>query len=808
MWGVNDNLPMERARSERADLERQLLAADSARADLVRAQEAAKAEFEAKIAQMNAQMGPLRQALARAEEAVWTMGLYTCEDAEVIRVRDGEPALRDVPVVVRQRVLVMSEEAAVVGLDFESVRTFIDWVAEDISHVDRVAPEAKSVVALVPTRVESTTGDVFHDAVANDENARAWWLVRNGGRVDIVRVDPRLRIVDRILPNEDEFQREFGRGLWGNAQPGSAQWLKAEERAEGSRRHYMRILMLLQGFSDNLHLWDPVPADFSFLSMGDRGSSVVLLKDADSAHLLGEKRETFGQFRARLASRMRPGVRVIGDFGWSSREFSDLRVPGTQWSAGYHPRLSPGNAQVPPSATPLLIEGRRDGDLFVRYERGGEINWQTGGSFHNRASCVIRPKDRWVLAFDLASREELALHLDSREDRSAWFMEMVPVLRAAIDVKDREAEEESDFRDLLAGHVGQENVGRLIDWYKTANAWFRPLHGNPEMEAKAFRAIVRRHEDEQAASADAFSAQAVDLAKSLGAIMVGRDRAGKFLAYTPSADDPDAVFVDVTTITRTRGVGGTSTEVLPSVRAVASLVTIWEAPEWKTWPLGVQKSTHVSPSRRASVVEELSGEDVWCITETRSDVWRRFTVWCDHDSTVWEVRGDGLEKVGSGSGRVWTWTHRDPGDRWLSISLPYMPADSGGTGPRLVWSSALMEDWIRNEWDAERAKSDARKKRDAETSRRVRVFASFIDRVRESEERRAHERFVADYGTQAEDIWPAKRADYVRTPPDAWTLAMRSSRAPDGLPLSESVSREGFGRQETWVFDEHGSDVV
>lgn len=116
------------------DLNRQ---ASQARSELERQRREMEAEFDLKRAELTAQMAPLKAELAKMTEVAHTMDLYLGRNEEMQVIREGQPAPDDTPITIRQRVLVMAEEAAILtepgttGLDYRDVATFVEWLQDE-----------------------------------------------------------------------------------------------------------------------------------------------------------------------------------------------------------------------------------------------------------------------------------------------------------------------------------------------------------------------------------------------------------------------------------------------------------------------------------------------------------------------------------------------------------------------------------------------------------------------------------------------------------------------------------------------------
>ncbi|MAL05452.1 MAG: hypothetical protein CMH36_01135 [Microbacterium sp.] len=630
---------------------------ERATAELERKRKELDADFARQRAELEALMAPLKEQLEKMAEVLWTVDLYLGRDETLQLVRDGAPAPADEPITVRQKVLVMAEESLIMmgkrntGMDADDIPHFIEWLASDDANLNRVIPERKSVVVLIPTRVQSRSGNAWEDAARDAQNTRSYWLLRNGERLYLLTVDPQLKVGDRVLPRRREFVEVFDRGLFGfgrrsgePVRPGSDEWFEIEKRADARRRHYMRIMLVLQGLIDRTPVWHPLPpAGVSFLSIADQDAGkIVLLQDDESSIQLGEGGETFLQWQTRLNKLLRPGLRVIGN--WHTRDFSELYYDGDRFTRGSHPRLHPGNAEYPPTNEPHLIEGRRDGGFVIRYERtdgvykrnqpvpdkpGWVYTGETRVDAKQRASCVVQASDSWVLPFDLVTVPELERFLYSREERSKHFLSMVPTVRAALEAKRAEAALEADFRGLIgqllvAEGADAEGISEVVDdlvhWWKLAHTWTQPLNGDGAHERKAAEQIVAEYRSRRAGAVDTLSDAMVDAGRAVdGVIAVARDRRGRWHAYAPSPGAHDEhVYLDVTRIYRDGTLGTPATWQVLATRTASALQVAWKAPGWDTWTFGAHPAWYLDEPSRARLIADIQvrvGERTICVTE-------------------------------------------------------------------------------------------------------------------------------------------------------------------------------------------------
>jgi hypothetical protein len=606
------------ARAEAARREMELRRrADDMKRDLDAARAAMEADFRRRQAEIEEQMRPLREELARWEEISWTVDLYMGRDEEVTLLRDGAPAPAGTPIVIRQTVLAADEEALLLidegGIDYRRMGAFVEWVASDPEHMDRIIPDRKGVVVVVPTRQTRDYGDGYHQVMADQANKRAHWLLRNGERLYLLVTDEKMHVGDRLLPGRDEFSAIFTKRDWKSDEriplaPGSAEWLDAEKLAGAVQRSYMRKMLVLQGLIDRSVVWRPLPAPHvNLLSVAAQDlGHVRLVQEGDMA--LGDGRPRFREWQRALNGRLRPGMRVV--LSTSCDAWRAESIDDRHWGRYGHKRVYPERASWPPEGEPLMID-RRDGrSLIVHYRRTDKVLrrdvpvpdmpgyvyrglWEVEPSV--RATCSIQPGDKFVVPFDLAAEEDLLYYLNSREDRRN-YLEMVPVLRSALAAKQAEREAEAPFRLLLAGaimsaHPGadpaevERDVPGLVWWWKTSGKNARALTGDPEHEAGAVRAITaewglrRRNAGDPAANEEAVQSALSQLGRDR-VLAVARARSGAYKAWTPS--DEGTPYLDEFTLARpARRWDLTAEWTTIHPRTLSTMNTLWSAERWQ-----------------------------------------------------------------------------------------------------------------------------------------------------------------------------------------------------------------------------------
>jgi len=483
------------------------------------------------------------------------INLYLGRDEEIITLRDGASAPADTPITLRQLVLAMDEECAVAaehgGIDAHSIEQFDEWLLADPAHLDQVLPEAKGVVVLVPRWTEKNYGDPWVNMIMAEENRRSYWLLRNGSR--LYRMATAFHVGKTLVPKRDEFLSFFFEERYNHTtgqmervplEVGSRAYMQAEERAEARNRHFMRVALILQGLLDRTPIFHPLPEPIQITRPDpfERGL-VRIVNDAELA--LSDGHERYRDWLARINGALEVGMRIFGDFHSWEGGFRQMREKGYT-----HPRLHPPRDDGPGSNTLYRLEGKRNGGFYFLYERR-EYGY---GGYERRASCVVEPTDRFILAFDAATAEEMEYYLRSRLDRRE-YVTMFPLLKAAIRMKREEATQEEPFRQLLTGQIALRydvdietaaaEVPELIRWWKFKTKTHRALVGDDD--GKALQMIVdefgvRQRERANRAARERRgefgTVRDLVLARHPDALLIAHKAGPEYVALAPANEEP------------------------------------------------------------------------------------------------------------------------------------------------------------------------------------------------------------------------------------------------------------------------------
>jgi hypothetical protein len=442
-----------------------------------------KALFAEQEHALQAKVNKLNAMVKIAAEAIWTIELYLGRFETIKQLRGGKAAPKSEKIVVRQLVLNMDEECAVAakegGIDTHEVDEFDKWVKVE-KNLQQVLPEPKGIVAFHVRGEKKAKGDPY--AVS-----KTYFLIRNGAR--LYRVCTNLIVRDVLFPKAKEFDEFFfsfehdwdtHETLKKPLRPGSHSYMAAMKKVDKRRRHYLRILLFMQGLIDRTKVFKPLPSpQVNLCDMKQHKTYLRFLRDAEM--LLSDGRARFNDWLHDINSRMEIGMRVIG-------EFNSYHIGARDLEYRSHPR-----GHRPDNHTLFTIE-RRHGDSFVilfPYK-----NWH-GDDHAKRASFRVHTSDDFVINFDLVTEADIDYYLSNRLDRSD-YTKMFPLLKCVRRLKRRETKEEAPFRKLLIGEIVKAHgvkvekaaarVDHLISWWKYKNKTHRALTSD---DAKAIRMIVK-----------------------------------------------------------------------------------------------------------------------------------------------------------------------------------------------------------------------------------------------------------------------------------------------------------------------------
>lgn len=573
------------------------------------------------VAKRQAEIESEREALARAQReltqllepiletvrglnrVVDAVGLYLGLREQFVTIRaDGEPAPIGTPFTIFQQVLAMDEESKLAvdhgGITYQDLDEVDEWLQDDPAHLEQLLPAQLGVVALIPRRADLSTGDPFTDAELKRKNTQVWFLVRNGERLHRFTAED-VTIGEHLVPDPDRWRRFFLGRDGTQLQPGTREWERAAEQATAATRHAMRIGLILQGTVDRTNLLSPAIPQGSLDLLGPTGLDdprVVLVRDGAGA--LEDGRPGWAEFQRSRMARVQVGSRIVGDFqSWAFHRDRDERLE----------RKHPKYASTPASflAHQLSRSDTVHGEPAFRfaYDRSDEVFVPSEGGFRppqTRASYLVLRSDRNVIPIDEVTVDEVTYYATSRR-QAREYLDSLPVIRAALQVKRDEQQAQQPFLDEAARRIAHQasvpledaavHAERALGRWRTATKYARPLVDLHEPRAgEALRFVVEQSVD----TVESFDADiaAVRVIREWNprTVAISRRTNGQLEAIAPEPLDnygtliPERNFATVTTYSAKQlRLTGTRHWQYLSKAAARTTRLLWAAPEWDDW---------------------------------------------------------------------------------------------------------------------------------------------------------------------------------------------------------------------------------
>ena len=584
-------------------------------------------KLEALVAQqasaLAAKAKVLEGMLQKAQEAIWSINLYLGKEEKIVRLTEGEPADRDSKIKFRQLVLFMDEECVAAiddgGIDIKNVDEFDKWIIKKKKHIQQVVPEDKCIVALHIKRDRKNYGDPWLNMKLNESNLHwTYFLIRNGE--NLYRVYTDIVLGEHMFPKADEFDKIFRdkRNEDKVIKPGSKEYMKCMRKAEDVQKHYLRILLIIQGIIDRTEIFHPLPGGIDRINVCDRvGYDEHLSFIYDAENLLSSGMPSWKDWQKAVNNRLDIGCRVIGRFdgygiGLRSDECSTSRI-------------YPQTASRPDSMKLYTIEAKYDGAFAIRYARDGDTIYNNKWGEYDphdpkvRARCILYTTDDFLLNFDAVTVKDCQFYIDCRTERRN-YLSMIPLLRICIKLKKKEAKEEKPFRKLLIGEIMKKHnvseavvetdIDELISWWKFKNRTHRALVSD---DAKALRMIVSEFKNKikrelvRENTDDSTNAKIVKTIREQNpsTIYIAHKTGNKYAAYVPSNEFDVWVTEQVWTHNRTTGDMYLSSEKEWKIvdKRHKQWAPIYESDRWSKWVINPRRSVHLTDPEIDEIVK-------------------------------------------------------------------------------------------------------------------------------------------------------------------------------------------------------------
>lgn len=427
-----------------------------------------KHDIEQKLKSVNAIVKKMSREIRKLNYVIQTIETYAGIKEEILTLQSGEPASEDTPIVIRQAVMFMDEEFALIDDDFDwqKIEKFDKWLVQD-DNFKILLPDEKSIVAIKPRRKdkEYAKKDAWYNFVMNQPNHVTLFLIRNGE--NLYRLESEhIALSDRMFPNLDEYAKvieEESKVIWRSNDD--------DKKSDCMRRLYTKIAFLLQGLLDRSDVFSPHNVKCSFLKYEGLDSKAIEMRyELDTSHLLSDGRPSVTDWIKQLNEKLTEGKRIVlvtsgrwdeYRYGYLFSEKNFLRYYSSEFSQPDFP--SDGiyslkkNPQYkaseyfdyPRTSQPYCFSYLPDNDTY---------SWTEGFiKRKNKVNIAINLKHSGIINYDDLDLNELEYYLNNRLYRSQYYL-YVRLLKAAKSIILNERKQEQDFISMLAGQCIYEGL--------------------------------------------------------------------------------------------------------------------------------------------------------------------------------------------------------------------------------------------------------------------------------------------------------------------------------------------------------------
>lgn len=420
-----------------------------------------------KMESLNPIIKSLNKTIHNIKEIVNILNAYLGEGVDVKHICTGEPASENVTLNIRQRILFMDEEVAIInsdgqGLDYKDKDTFYEWL-KDKKNRDIVLPEEKCVVVFKPKRFQHKySNDYYTNTLLNQWNKHSFIMIRNGENIYSIESE-NLCIYDSVMPTKTKLD-EIQNSTWNNKD-------FVEEQLNSLKFRGLFFCMILQGLIDKTDIFKPSSTNINIL----KNIGVNFIFDDEVS--LGTGIKDFKTWIFEKSKNIKRGSRIIyisgGDYlKYYSNEFSKPKVP------------EPGLYSVDEYNSKLIIKYLPDDVVW---------SWTGFNDRKNKISWVFEKTN--AINYDEIDISELNNYLNDRTQRK-YYVNILPLLLQLKSEKLKEKQWEDAFKNAMTNFFKKEHnitltddlICEAIKWWKLKVIFKRPLKQDDE---KSWRMIEK-----------------------------------------------------------------------------------------------------------------------------------------------------------------------------------------------------------------------------------------------------------------------------------------------------------------------------
>ena len=430
--------------------------------------------LEKKRSEAESHLAVVRKQIDTILKAMNILEVYLGKDVTIKAVSEGTRAPEDTPLTIRQRILYMDEEMAVLdgsgqGLTWENRDRFAEWLKVP-AHRDIIVPEQKCVVVMKPRRFDYRySGDSYQNRLMNIWNHQSYVVMRNGENVWTLDSE-RLCVPESVMPKKSQMEK-----LLAQAFSERHSWEKDDAKKSLENISYRATFFaaVLQGIIDNTDIFAP---NGGIDIMKNIGTQFIFDDDEDT--LIGTGLPDFRTYLVQQGAKIKRGSRIIYTAKFSKGQLN-------RWY--YDSRTEPCGP-----STGMYSVDVYDGKLGFSYLPDENV-WSKDKGYHKRERREV-----WffnpgtVIFYDELQPNILDTYLKDRTQRQ-YYEGIIPLLIETKKQLQAEKENERLFADclrrdpLLGEAPSEESIQQAIIWWKNKVIFQRPLSLD---DKKSYRMIL------------------------------------------------------------------------------------------------------------------------------------------------------------------------------------------------------------------------------------------------------------------------------------------------------------------------------
>lgn len=448
-----------------------------------------------KVNRMNGIIRTMEKQISRLDYVIQTIETYAGIKENIITLQRGIPADETCPVVIRQAVIYMDEEMALIDPDFDwqKIESFDRWLLEN-DRYKTLLPDIKSIVAIKPRRRDkvysygTSREDAFHNWVMNQNNHITLFLIRNGE--NLYRLDSEhISLEDRLFPNADEYVSILDK---------EQEWAEKYHRNDDDmstafRKRFTKVSFLLQGLLERSEVFSPHHFTGSLIKMEGLDGHIQMMYELDLSRQLTDGRPAFKEWVRGLNEKLGEGSRIMlvnknyknAGYDFSRKDYvtyysNDWNTPGYPEDGVYtlHNSNPKGYDKYYEAHHPFIIKFFGTNDRWT---------WEHGSQQRkNRTSIHIDPSEAGIINYDELKIEDVDYYLHSRLHRSQYFEFVVMLQKVKALMLEEQAEEEHFIQMMQGqmmsrglavkdGYTPEKVIRKSLDTIKNRLKWKRPV---------------------------------------------------------------------------------------------------------------------------------------------------------------------------------------------------------------------------------------------------------------------------------------------------------------------------------------------